>query len=308
MLVRQAISRRIGIVHDVAVARSGFTPAFAAKVTTENGTWFVKAASADGPFGAAAVRESHILAHMPAGLPVSTLCWTEDVDGWIVLCLKAIDGHMPGHPWTPRDVTAVLGTQATLAHSLATPPQALAEAVADKEFSSFATQWLCNWQQVAGGRELAVPLPAWLSRHVAAMAELEQLLVEQTKGHTGVMHLDARPDNALVHDGNATIVDWNFAMLGPAYPDTIDMLQSMYGQPGIDVDRLAAEHETTRDVHPDLIDAVLAAIGGLLLTGSYGPHVESSPMLRTHQRAQAVRSLTWLAQRRGWTPKSQTSA
>lgn len=156
--VRDMIEARLGSVTAVSVPGSGFTPAFAATVTGTHGTRFLKAAPTESRFGQAAAREARVLAAVPDGLPVSSLCWADHSDGWIVLCLNVIDGHMPGHPLDTADASAVLRNEADVAHSLASPPAALTEAVADKQFSEFADRSLSTWRGIAGGKSLHRPL------------------------------------------------------------------------------------------------------------------------------------------------------
>lgn len=114
--VREEICGRLGPVVSVTVAGSGFTPAFAATLTNMDGQrFFVKAADAVTEFGRANRREAAVLAALPAGLPVPHLCWVAVVDGWAVLCLSVIDGHLPGQPWTAADMDAALAAQAMIA-------------------------------------------------------------------------------------------------------------------------------------------------------------------------------------------------
>jgi hypothetical protein len=76
------------------------------------------------------------------------------------------------------------------------------------------------------------------------------------------------------------------------------LLNTAFGEH--DVDGLVATHPTTISVAPDLIDAVLAALGGALLEAGDRPQVPTSPFLRVHQCSQGLWAVSWLAHRRGW--------
>lgn len=90
----------------------------------------------------------------------------------------------------------------------------------------------------------------------------------------------------------------NWTRPGPAWVDTVMLLNTAFGQ--LDIDAALAAHPSTAPVSPELVDAVLAALGGNQLEASNRPPVPSSPMLRAHQRRQGLQALGWLSQRRGW--------
>jgi hypothetical protein len=296
--VRAEIAARVGGVSGVAVAGGGFTPSFAATVSTDTSRVFVKAADTAGEFGQPIVREAAVLAALPPGMPVPVVRWFALVQGWAVLCLDVIEGRMPGHPWVRNDVDLVLDAQTRIADALATPSPALRAAADPTSFSSYGDEFLDTWRRAVDG-EPVPPAPPWLHDHLGELAALEAAVADVTADADGLMHYDLRPDNILIcPDRRAVVLDWNWTRPGPAWVDTVMLLSTAFGTE--DVDTRLAEHPTTRNVDPNSVDVALAAIGGSLLRAGSRDEVASSPSLRTHQHCQGTRQLTWLAHRRHW--------
>lgn len=298
--VRATVTGRIGEVVSVAVAGGGFTPAFAATVTTADGhRYFVKAADLATEFGQANQREAAVLAALPPGLPVPAVHWSADATGWAILCLEALQGHMPGQPWTDTDLCAVLAAYAETAEALAFPSPMLRQAVNQRSFADHCQMYLDIWRGVRD-HAIAMPpdAPEWAVTHLRELARLEELVFAATAEAAGVMHFDLRADNVIITGEQAVIFDWNWARPGPPAADTIMLLQTAYGEH--DVDALLHVHPTTAGLDDDVVDAILAALGGFMIVAGRRDPVPTSPWLRVHQRAQGVRALAWLADRRGW--------
>jgi aminoglycoside phosphotransferase (APT) family kinase protein len=300
--VTAEIQAVVGAVTHTCVAGGGFTPAFAGVVTVAAGDrYFVKAADLDTEFGQSNRREAAVLAALPSGLAVPRLLWSSEPSGWSVLCLEAIDGHMPGQPWTSDDLVQVLAGQTELADYLACPSAAVRSAANERPLAADCAEAFDAWRQAARG---AGPIPAtdldWIGRRVEELAALEFSLAEATDGTVGLMHYDLRPDNTLIRAVNrsAVVLDWNWLRPGPAWVDTIMLLATAFGQ--LDVDGFLAGRPTTASIGPPTVDAVLAAFGGSLVRAGDRPHIPTSPMLRRHQQAQGRRTLSWLAHRRRW--------
>jgi aminoglycoside phosphotransferase (APT) family kinase protein len=297
--VRDAVSAKIGPVSGVVVAGSGFTPAFAATVTGDAGRLFVKAAPLSSEFGATIAHEATVLAALPEGLPVPRLAWSSTVDGWAVLGLDVVDGHMPGHPWTASDLVAALDSWAAINAVLADPPERLRAVASTESFAEYLDQHGSSWSN-ADMAGLPASLAAPTARHLPELVECESLLREASRDAAGLLHFDLRPDNLLIRTGTRTavVVDWNWLKPGPTWMDTVLLLVTAFGE--ADVDALLAAHPTTRDVPTDLVDAALGVFAGIMLKASSRPVVPTSPSLRAHQRGQTIRALTWLARRRRW--------
>jgi aminoglycoside phosphotransferase (APT) family kinase protein len=295
--VREAIARRLGA--QVAAATSaggGFTRAFAAVLTTDTGERvFVKAAPAQDPTARWYAREHAITAALPAGVRAARPRWTLAEAGYFVLCLDAVDGRVPGLPWSPDDLNATLTAWSAAATALATPSADL-RAVGLPALPELVRDELSWWTEVAAGRE---PMPAyapdWLPARLTELADLEQDLVALAGG-TGMLHGDLRVDNVLIDgDGLAWLCDWTWPCLGAPWFDTVTLLVSAYAS-GLDADRLLEPWSAP----PLGVDGVLAAMSGYWLTMASGPPSAASPHSGQHHRFSGTQALAWLAARRRW--------
>ena len=290
-----AIELRLdGPVTAVTSAGGGFTRAFAAVIRTATGrTVFVKAAAE--PTSHAYAREAAILAALPEGIPVPRLQWTTEVAGHVVLCLDAVDGTVPGLPWSPDMLDAALRAWARTGSALARPPGALL-AVGLPTLADLIRSDLSCWSAIAGGH---APPPAaasgWAADRFARLAALERAAPALVAGD-GVLHGDLRIDNVLIdRAGAAWLCDWTWPCLGAPWFDAVTLLVSAYAS-GLDVDR-----ELDRwDPPPGGIDAALAALSGYWLVRASGPPSGASPHARQHQRFSGEQALAWLAERQGW--------
>ncbi|MCQ1953286.1 hypothetical protein [Arthrobacter sp. zg-Y238] len=118
-----------GSITSVQPAGGGFTPGFAAVLGNDAGVRvFVKAAPAsDTVTYPSCVRESQVVPLMPAGMPMPALlaaeCLAAEGTDWQLLVYEAVDGRMPGQPWTSGDLLAVEDSCNTAAGLLANFPQ-----------------------------------------------------------------------------------------------------------------------------------------------------------------------------------------
>jgi hypothetical protein len=310
--LRTAIAARLhSPVVWATTAHGGFTRGFAAVLDTEAGDRvFVKAASlADQRhLSDYYAREAAIAAVLPAGLRVARPRWTLTVAGYYVICLDAIDGHLPALPWDPAELDATLAGYAAVAASLATPPPELV-ALGLPELAEIARTDLCWWRDIAAGVE---PLPAvatggpagslagpGLRGRLPELAALEALLPSYAR--TGsVIHCDLRVDNVLIdRAGAAWFCDWNWVCYGPAWFDVAGLLITAYAS-GLDADRLFATAPAARQAPADALDVALAALAGHWLTRAAAGPSSGSPHLGVHQQWSGEVALGWLAERRGW--------
>jgi hypothetical protein len=296
--LRKAISARLGgPVAAVHSAGGGFTRAFASVLTRADGVRaFVKAAPLEDPNSRWYAREASITAALPLEITVARPLWTMVDSGWYVLCLEAIDGHVPALPWDPAELTAALtawsSAAATLSHPtealLATGPPALPEILYDE------MSW---WSEIAAGRE---PVPATARDTVAParlddLAALERALPGLAAG-TGLLHGDLRIDNVMIdRAGRAWLCDWTWPCLGAPWFDVVTLLVSAYAG-GADVEAYLQGWNAPSEG----VDGALAALAGYwLMRADSGPS-SASPHSRQHQRFSGQQALAWLAERRGW--------
>jgi phosphotransferase family enzyme len=296
--LREAIGARLGApVVAAHSAGGGFTRAFAAVLTTSAGRRaFVKAAPRHDPTSDWYAREASITSMLPSPVTAARPAWTLVESGYFVLCLDAVDGHLPSLPWSPAQLDAALATWSTAAAALATPPAGLL-ALGLPSLPDIVRAEMSWWSEIAAGRE---PMPATARRtvapaHLAELADLERALPALVAG-LGMTHGDLRIDNVLIErTGRAWLCDWTWPALGAPWFDTVTLLVSAYAG-GLDADAyLKPWHAPAAGV-----DGALAALAGYWLVRADGGPSSASPHSRQHQRFSGEQALTWLADRRGW--------
>jgi aminoglycoside phosphotransferase (APT) family kinase protein len=296
--LRGAIGRRLGA--PVTVARGaggGFTRAFAALLTTSAGRRaFVKAAPQEDPNSGWYAREAAITAALPAEVPAARPSWTLLDSGYFVLCLEAVDGHVPALPWSPAELDAALAAWAIAATALARPSAGLL-ATGLPTLPEIIRNEMSWWSEIAAQRE---PLPG-TARHTVApawlaeLAALEQGLPALAAGD-GMLHGDLRIDNVLIEPGGrARLCDWTWPCLGAPWFDAVTLLVSAYAS-GLDANAYLAPWNPP----PSGVDGALAALSGYWLVRADGGPSSASPHSRQHQRFSGEQALAWLAERRGW--------
>ncbi|MFS8480203.1 MAG: aminoglycoside phosphotransferase family protein [Micromonosporaceae bacterium] len=295
--VRAAVEAHLGApVTTVRLARGGFTRGFAAVLTPASGEPVFVKASSDDYLVYAYGREAELTAALPACVPAARPRWSATVDDWFILCLDAVDGHMPGLPWRPVELDAALAAWATAAQALREPPPFDVDL---PHFSDACQESFTTWRQIAAHRAPVPPMPRYALAHLDDLAALEGRLAELAVGYRGLMHFDLRLDNVLISDdGAAWLCDWNWLCHGPAWFDTAALLVTAYAS-GIDADVLFAAHPTAQGAPADALDASLAALCGFWFSRAAQPS-EASPSLSGHQRWSGRVALAWLAERAGW--------
>lgn len=295
----------------VEPAGGGFTNGFAAVVSGGKHRLFVKAVPAtDGPIFDAYVREAEVLATLPAGLPVPLLHAADLVmaggSQWQLLCFEAVDGHMPGQPWTVTDLGAVHQSLLTVQTGLRQlPPGLSGRSMVDEFFGTGPLSGILDcWGRDGGLPSYLPPLSG------ARIAELEALTLLGREALTGdsVLHNDLRADNIIIRDTGgragepaAVFCDWNFLSTGPAWADWVALL--VYPRhAGIDVGPWISESPLSAGADPEHIDAWLAVLAALMVTSGAQPELATSPVLRSHQRFTAQILIQWISERRLWEP------
>ncbi|GAB3079359.1 phosphotransferase family protein [Pedococcus soli] len=284
---------------------SGFTGAFAALLDLADGRRvFAKAAGPAAPHARVAIPQEALvlgrLERFEGRLTAPALVGAAGLEDWQVVVVEAIDGRMPGVPWTDAEVDVVHDACLRLAavppeDVAALTPSSLAADVGGDEVA------LTTLDELAAGRrdwpESVPPVRPELMREVARLGHLACRLLEGDR----LVHCDLRPDNLLLDTaGQVRIVDWNWVTRGPAWTDFVSLWPLM-ARDGIDVDRLCRESPLTRDTEPEAIDAFLAVLAGYLLSHAGNPAPPATlNAIRDHQRLLGRLCLDLLAQRRGW--------
>jgi hypothetical protein len=271
-------------VTSATTAGGGFTRAFAAVLTSaDGGRAFVKAALAGSSEAFAYAREAAVTAALPAGVPAPRLRWTLSTAGYFVSCTDAVDGHVPGLPWSRAELDAAVGAWQLAAAALTPPPDAVPYL---PELSDLVRSDLSCWT-----RGPVPGVPEWADRRWRELQDLERALPDLVVA-AGMLHGDLRIDNVLIDSaGAAWLCDWSWPCLGPAWFDTVTLLITAYAS-GLDVD----EHLVGAPAAG--VDGALAALSGCWLTGA----TEGTPEIQAHQRFSGLTALSWLAARRGWLP------
>jgi Phosphotransferase enzyme family len=284
--VREVISSRLGgQVIGAASAGGGFTRAFAAVLTTGGGDRaFVKAAPLDEPIAGWYAREAAVTAALPAEVRAARPRWTLAEAGYFVLCLEAVDGHVPELPWRPHELDAAVHAWQRAASALAGPHRA------DDlpRLSGLIRDHLSPWS-----RGPVPDAPTWANDRVPDLRALERALPGLVDGN-GMLHGDLRVDNILIDGaGDAWLCDWTWPCVGQPWFDTVSLLVTAYAS-GLDIDHHLA------GAPPDGVDGALAVLGGYWLVSAAAGPSSASPHSRQHQRFSGRAALAWLAERRGW--------
>jgi hypothetical protein len=300
--LRAAIAERLGApVVGAAPTGAGFTRGFASVLRTAAGERvFVKAADLRTQPHVANwyAREAAVTAALPAAVPAARPRWTMTVANHFVVCLDAIDGHVPPLPWRPAELAATLDAWGAAAAALREPPAELLALDLPRLPDVLRTD-LSNWRLIAAGHEPMPPAAAPATDRLRDLVALETNLPGYADT-TAVIHCDLRLDNILIDSaGAAWICDWNWPCLGAQWFDTVTLLVTAYAS-GLDADRLFAEHPTARDAPPEALDATLAAAAGYWLSRGAAPPPDASSHVRAHQTWSGRQALAWLAGRRGW--------
>ena len=286
-----------GSITSVRPAGGGFTPGFAAVLGNDTGgRVFAKAAPAsDARTYPSYVRESQVVPLMPAGMPMPALhaaeCLAAEGTDWQLLVYEAVDGHMPGQPWTGADLLAVEESCSTAARLLADFPRSAAGRPVAEDMALIPSRFA----SVADGGPAPWFLPTLSAAEARTFSTLLELCPEALAGDA-VLHGDLRPDNVLISSGRALFCDWNFLGTGAPWLDWVGVLPYLRGD-GFDVDAELRRSALTRDVPASYIDAWLASLLNCMVDSGCKPEVASSPHLRSHGRYTARLIYAWLAAR-----------
>ena len=257
---------------------------------------FVKAAPLKDPNSEWYAREAAITSALPAVVNAARPRWTLVDSGYFVLCLDAVDGHVPSLPWSPAELDAALTAWRAAAEGLARPSAELLS-VGLPPLPQIVRAEMSWWSEIAAGRE---PMPRTARSTLAParlreLADLERALPALASGD-GMLHGDLRIDNVLIdRDGHAHLCDWTWPCLGAPWFDTVTLLVSAFAS-GLDADAHLAPWQAPADG----VDAALAALAGYWLVRADSGPTSASPHSRQHQRFSGEQALAWLAERRGW--------
>jgi len=284
--IRGTIEQRLEAPVARAVTRpGGFSPGLAATLELEDGRRFFAKAVGPEPNPESAElhrREAHVAAALPPETPAPRFLFSvEDVSGWVALVFENVDGHEPELPWRARDLERVLEALTSLT-DLLTPAPLDAPSVEEHLDELFH-----------GWRELERPQDEWAAEHLDELRALEAGWAAAAEGET-LLHCDVRADNILVTDERVVFVDWPHACIGGAWIELLAFLPSVAMQGGPHAWDVFDTHPLGRDVPPELMRPVLAALAGYFAYRSTLPPPPALSTLRAFQRGQGAEALAWL--------------
>ena len=291
--VREWVERVLGApVVRTEPASGGYSPGVAEGLFTADGSAvFVKAGhpsrNADSP--ALLRSELRTLRSMPSGLPIAELidALDEGPDGWVALVLEHVPGRQVSLPWTDDTIGAALASLADLRGPLTPAPPGQWDAAADVLRDMFG-----HWPELVD----VTDLDPWLAERRHTLAAVAEETLAELAGDT-LVHLDLRADNLMLRtDGRLIVVDWAWAVRGPAWLDpallAIEFISS--AAPEVDADAYIARIADNYGISTDRIVPVLVGILSFFEHAGRQPDPPGLPTLREFQRFQATALRDWL--------------
>ncbi|MFT3970053.1 MAG: aminoglycoside phosphotransferase family protein [Micropruina sp.] len=273
-------------------ASGGYSPGVAEGLFTADGSAvFLKAGHPSrNPDSPALLRsELRTLRSMPSGLPIAELIDALDdgPDGWVALALEHVPGRQAPLPWTNATIEAVLGSLADLRGPLTPAPPGEWGDATDAVRDMFS-----HWPDLAD----AADLDPWLAERRHALAAAADEALAELAGDT-LVHLDLRADNLMLRtDGRLIVVNWAWAVRGPAWLDpallAIEFISS--AAPDVDADAWVARIADDYGITTDLIVQVLVGILSYFEHSGRRPDPPGLPTVREFQRFQATALRAWL--------------
>jgi Phosphotransferase enzyme family len=206
--------------------------------------------------------------------------WDDDGERPLLVLEDLTGAHWPP-PWRPGDVELVRGALDEL-HSTP-PPAGLPELTLGE---------LHTWREVeadpAPFLELGLCSSAWLDE---ALPELLRASDRCEVRGEAFVHLDTRSDNICIVDGQAKLVDWNWASVGNPMVDLAFWLPSLYVEGG----------PPPADVLPDAAE-LTAVVSGFFAPLAGRPPPAGAPTVRPLQLAQLKVALQWAVDALGLPP------
>ncbi len=273
-------------------AAGGYSPGVAEGLFASDGSAvFLKAGHPSrNPDSPALLRsELRTLRSMPSGLPIAELidALDEGPGGWVALVLEQVPGRQAPLPWTNATIGAALASLADMREPLTPAPPGQWDDAADVLRGMFG-----HWPELAAGADL----DPWLAERRYALAAAADDALAELDGDT-LVHLDLRADNLMLRtDGRLIVVDWAWAVRGPAWLDpvllAIEFISS--AAPEVDADAWIGRIAHDYGINANRIVQVLAGILSFFEHSGRQPDPPGLPTLREFQRFQATAVRDWL--------------
>jgi hypothetical protein len=267
---RFVLAARLGVRPLHRISGGGYTLMEHWLVERADGTRAFAKVAVDEPTAGFLRDEQRVYSQIDRAFAPTFLGW-DDGERPILLLEDLTGAHWPP-PWRPGDVELVREALREL-HSM-TPPSGLDQLVVGD---------LHTWREVeqdpAPFLGLGLCTAEWLEQ---ALPELVGAADRCEISGEAFVHLDVRSDNICIADGQAKLVDWNWASVGNPLVDLAFWLPSLYVENG----------PAPADVLPDagelpaVVSGFFAPIAGL-------PPPAGAPTVRPLQLAQLKVALPW---------------
>ena len=284
--IRETIEQRLeGHVARAVTRPGGFSPGLTATLELEDGRRFFAKAVGPEPNPDSPDfhrREARVAEALPPLAPAPRFLFSiENEAGWVALVFEQVDGAEPALPWHPKELERVLDALTALARALTPAP--IAAPSVDEHLDELFHGW----------RELERPADEWALAHLDDLRALEAQWPWAAAGET-LIHCDVRADNILLTPERVVFVDWPHACIGAAWIDLLAFLPSVAMQGGPHPWEVWELHSLTREVPPERLQPVLAALAGFFANRSELPAPPGLSTLRAFQRGQGEEALAWL--------------
>jgi Phosphotransferase enzyme family len=268
---RSALAARFGVRPLHRISGGGYTLMEHWLVERADGTRAFAKVAVDEPTAGFLRDEQRVYSQIDRAFAPAFLGWDDDGERPILLLEDLTRAHWPP-PWRPGDVELVREALREL-HSM-TPPSGLDQLVVGD---------LHTWREVeqdpAPFLGLGLCTAEWLEQ---ALPELVDAADRYDISGEAFVHLDVRSDNICIGDGQAKLVDWNWASVGNPLVDLAFWLPSLYVEGG----------PAPADVLPEAGD-LTAVVSGFFAPFAGLPPPAGAPTVRPLQLAQLKVALPW---------------
>ncbi|MEV6865410.1 aminoglycoside phosphotransferase family protein [Streptosporangium subroseum] len=294
--LRDFVAAHLGsTVATADVQSGGFSPGVAARLSlTNNDRVFIKAIRTDHVLAGKYRTEAETAGRLPSAAPAPRLRWHGMEADWVVLIFDDVDGRHPDlSPGSP-DVSTVASALSDMAGLLTPSP-----------LSGLPPASVSRVRLLYGWHDLAESPPHdlgdWEQLHLRALADLETLWGRHADGAT-LVHGDIRPDNLLITDGTAVVVDWAQPCQGAAWQDIADLIPHliMAGHTPETAEKALTGLPSWDLAATEVMTSYAAAFAGYWTRMSRQPAPPGVPHLRSYQRRAAEAALAWTMYRTGW--------
>ncbi len=253
--VRAAVEAHTGPVRKSRSAEAGVNSAVAAILDTETGPVFLKA-DPDGESGAGSPNQERERAVNPYIRGIGpALLWHEKAGGWNMLAFEVIEGDPADYSPGSPDLPKLAAALASLAEVPCPPVPML----------SAARRW-APFVRIEDQERLAGPY---------------------------LLHTDPNPNNVLVTEDRAWLVDWAWSTRGAGFIDLGCLVPRLVdaGHSLADAEDWAAKHAVWQDADPHSITVFAQALARM-----WGEYADKHPA-QTWRRPMAQAAATWAIHR-----------